>query len=49
MFYGFFKELEWIAIISVKKVIFGWISGLSEEKIDWKYSDNSYVVSVIMQ
>ena len=49
MFYGFFKELEPIATISVKKVIFGWIFGLNEAKIDQKCSDNSYMVSVIMQ
>ena len=49
MFYGFFKELEPIAIISVEKVILGWISGLNEVKIDQKCSDNSYMVSVIMQ
>ena len=45
MFYGLFKELEPIAITSVKKVIFGWISGLKEAKIDQKCFDNSYVVS----
>ena len=49
MFYVFFKELEPIAIISVKKVTFGWISGLNEAKIDRKLADNSYMVSVIMQ
>ena len=49
MFYGFFKELQPIAIISVKKVRFGWISGLNEAQIDWKCSDNSYMVAVIIQ
>ena len=29
---GFFKEWEWVAIISVKKVIIGWISGLKGDK-----------------
>ena len=29
--------------------IFGWISGLNETKIGQKFSDNSYMVSVIKQ
>ena len=34
--YGFFKELEPIAIISVmRKVIFGWISGLAKWGKNW--------------
>ena len=49
MFFGFFKGLELVAIIYVKKVIFGLIFGLNEAKIDRKFSDNSYLVSVIMQ
>ena len=49
MFFGFFKGLELIAIISVKKVIFGRISRINELKIDQKCSDNSHMVSVIMQ
>ena len=35
-----FQKLEPIAIISVKKVIFGWMSGLNEAKIDWKCSES---------
>ena len=49
MFYGLFKELEPIVIISVKKVLFGWISGLNDTKIDQKGSNNSYMVAVIVQ
>ena len=48
MLYGFFKELKPIAVISVKKVTFGWISGLNEAKIDQKIAKN-YLFSVIMQ
>ena len=33
---GFFKDLEPVAIISVEKVIFGWISGLNQAKTDQK-------------
>ena len=49
MFYEFFEELEPIAKISVKEVIFCWISGLNKVKIDQKFSDNSYIMSEIMQ
>ena len=49
MFYGFFKELKPIAVISMRKVMFGWIFGLNEAKIDQKCSNNPYMVSVIMQ
>ena len=47
MFYNFFKELKPIAIISVKKVIFGKISGLNQAKIDQKLSDKSYIGSIM--
>ena len=40
MLYGFFKELKHIAVISVKKVTFGWISGPNEAKIDQKIAEN---------
>ena len=40
MLNGFFKELKPIAVISVKKVTFGWISGLNEAKIDQKIAEN---------
>ena len=36
----FFKELEPIATVSVKKVTLGWISGLNEAKIDQKIAKN---------
>ena len=49
MFYVFFKKVEPIAIISVKKTMFGLISGKNEAKIDQKFSDDSYMVSVITQ
>ena len=39
----FFKELEPIAIISVKKVVFGWISGLNEAKTAQKCSEWSII------
>ena len=45
MFYGVSIKLEPLAIISLKKVIFGWISRLNEAKIDWKFSDKTYGVS----
>ena len=48
MLYGFFKELKPVAVISVKKITFGWISGLNEAKIDQKIAKN-YLFSVIMQ
>ena len=40
MLYGFFKELKPIAVISVKKVTFGWIFGLNKAKIDQKIAGN---------
>ena len=49
MFYVFLKKVEPIAIISVKKTIFGLISGKNEAKIDQNFADDSYMVSVIIQ
>ena len=46
---SFIDKLEWVAIISVKKVVFGWISGLKEAKNDQKFANQCYILSVIMQ
>ena len=40
MLYGAFKELKPVAVISVKKVTFGWVSGLNKAKIDQKIAEN---------
>ena len=48
LFHGLFKELEWVAIIPVKKVIFGWIFGLKEAKNDQKFADQCYMLSLII-
>ena len=39
LFHGFYNELELVSMISIKKVIFGWISGLKEAKNDWNFAD----------
>ena len=46
---SFIDKLEWVAIISVKKVVFGWISGLKEAKNDLKFANQCYILSLIMQ
>ena len=40
MLYGAFKELKPVAVISVKKVTFGWVFGLNEAKIDQTIAKN---------
>ena len=46
---SFIDKLEWVAIISVKNVVFGWISGIKEEKNDQKFANQCYILSLIMQ